>query len=270
MSRTFSLAYLTSHTCTPPQALQLAAATGYAQVGLRLWPNEPGAPQQFLIHHPAALAETLAVQKDTGVGVFDIEIIRIGADFNPALYRPLLDVAAALQARAVLVAADDSDAARLSDSYARLCEWLRPYGLTADLEFMPWTAVKTAPDALRVVTSAGNPSNAGILVDALHVGRSHTTVQDVQAMPRHLLHYAQICDAQAGTGFSTEQLIHTARCERLQPGEGNIDLPALFAALPMDLPISVEVVHRARMAGMSASAWAAQCLAASQSLFLAS
>jgi sugar phosphate isomerase/epimerase len=48
------------------------------------------------------------------------------------------------------------------------------------------------------------------------------------------------------------------------PGEGNIDLRGLFAALPPDLPVSVEVVHLLREAETPAHAWAAECLAASQ------
>ena len=263
MSRSYSLAYLTSYSCTPPEAIRVASQAGYDFVGMRLWPNAAGSPQQFLIDKPDVLRETLAAQKDTGVGVFDIEIIRMGVDFDPAVYRPLLDVGAALGARAALVAGDDLDESRLVESYARLCEFMQPYGITADLEFMPWTTVKTAKDAMRVIQQAGSPNNAGILVDALHFGRSHTTLTDIQAIPRKLLHYAQICDAEAGTHFTTEQLIFSAREERLLPGQGNIDVHGLFEVLPSDLPISVEVVHKPRMAQMNAFEWARLCLRAS-------
>jgi sugar phosphate isomerase/epimerase len=108
------------------------------------------------------------------------------------------------------------------------------------------------------------PSNAGILVDALHFGRSTTTLDDIRAIPRELLHYAQICDAEAGTHFSTEDMIHTARCERLLPGDGTIDLHGLMSALPPDLPMSVEVVNLPREANTPPSDWAAECLAASR------
>jgi sugar phosphate isomerase/epimerase len=264
MARVYSLSYLSSHRCTPPEAIRIAAATGYRFVGLRLWPNAPGAPQQQLLGQPAVLRETLAAQKDTGVGVFDVEIIRIGEGFDPHRWDALYAACAALKARAILVAGDDPDEARLSDSYARLCEVMRPYGLTADLEFMPWTAVKDANAALRVVRQAGTPTNAGILVDALHVGRSSTTLENIRALPRELLHYAQICDAQAGTHFTVDEMIHTARCERLLPGDGTIDLSGLFAALPADLPISVEVINLPREASTPVQDWAAECLARSR------
>ena len=268
MSRIYSLAYLTSYTLTPPQAVRLAGELGYAYVGLRLMPNALGAPQQFLIGQAEVLRETLAVQKDTGVGIFDLEIIRIGENFDARRYLPLLEAGAALKAKAVLVAGDDSDEARLVDGYARLCELMQPYGMTADLEFMPWTAVPDANTALRVVNAAGRPANAGILVDALHVGRSNTTLEDIRALPRELLHYAQICEAsppaQMGRPFTLEEVIHTARCERLLPGEGGIDVKGLFEALPADLPVSVEVVHFERMAQMGQTEWARHCLAESR------
>lgn len=260
MKRNYSLAYLTSCQVSPPEAMQLAAGHGYQQVGFRLLPNAPGAPQQFMIGKPEVLRETLAIQKATGVRVLDLEIIRIGEGFDPQRHVPLFEIGAALGAQAVLIAGDDTDEARLAESYARLCELMRPYRLTADLEFMPWTAVKDVKAARRVIAAAGHPANAGILVDALHFGRSTTTLDDIRAIPRELLHYAQICDAQAGLHFSIEAMVHTARCERLLVGEGNIDVTGLFAALPQDLPVSVEVVHLERMAKHGPAAWAQICL----------
>lgn len=264
MTRIYSLAYLSSHRCTPAEAIGVAAKTGYSFVGLRLWPNAVGAPQQHLLGQPDALRETLAAQADTGVGVFDLEIIRIGEQFDPHTWDALYDAGAALKAKAILVAGDDTNEARLTENYARLCEVMKPFGMTADLEFMPWTAVKDANAALRIVQGAGSPANAGILVDALHVGRSTTTLDDIRAIPRELFHYAQICDALAGLNFSTEQMIHTARCERLLPGDGTIDLQGLFDALPADLTVSVEVVNFGREANTSVKDWAAECLAKSR------
>lgn len=262
--RTYSLAYLTANASTVPQALRIAAELGYAYVGLRVQPNGPGAPYQALMGDAAVLRETQALMRDTGVGVYDLEIIRIGEQFNLADHAALMDIGQTLGAKAVLVAADDTLESRLADNYAQLCEVMRPYGLTADLEFMPWTAVKDAKSALRLIDLAGRPSNAGILVDALHVGRSTTTLQDIAAIPNALLHYAQMCDALAGLNFTTEELIHTARQERLLPGEGTIDVAGLFAALPQDLPVSVEIVNLERSAPIGDKAWAALCLNATK------
>ena len=263
MTRLFSLAYLTSHRCTVAQAFRVAHEAGYHAVGLRLSPNAPGAPHQALLGQPELMREALAIQRDTGVAVFDLEIIRIGPTFELHAWDALLAAGQALGARAVLVAGDDPDRSRLADHYAQLCEHLAQHQLTADLEFMPWTPVACARDAVDVLQRAGAPANAGILVDALHVGRSHTSLQDLRDIPRHWLHYAQICDAQAGTHFDTEALIFTAREERLLPGEGDIDLKGIFQALPADLPVSVEVISKRREAQFDPLAWAKTCLQAS-------
>ncbi|CAN1529926.1 sugar phosphate isomerase/epimerase [Limnohabitans sp. B9-3] len=262
--RTYSLAYLTANASTVPEAISIAAQLGYGFVGLRLQPNGPGAPFQSFITDAAVQRETLVRMADTGVQVFDLEIIRIGEQFDPVVHRPLLEAGAALKARAVLIAADDSNEQRLAQHYAQLCEFMQPYGLTADLEFMPWTGVKDTQAAMRVVKQAGTPKNAGILVDALHFGRSTTTLADIAAIPRKLLHYAQMCDAQAGLSFTTEELIHSARQERLLPGEGTIDVKGLFATLPQDLPVSVEIVNLERSKPIGDKAWAEMCLNATQ------
>lgn len=259
----FSMAYLTATSFTAPQAIEVAAEVGYQQVGLRLMSNGPGAIFQELLDAPQVFRETLARMKDTGVQVYDLEIIRIGDNFNPNDYLRLFDAGVQLGAKAVLVAGDDRDPARLAASYARLCEVMRPFGINADLEFMPWTPVSDANTALAVVRAAGSPANAGILVDSIHFGRSHTSLADIAAIPKSLLHYAQLCDATPGTNFTEAELIHTARVERLLPGEGGIDLTGLFAALPRTLPVSVEVPSP-RMAQVGPKEWARQCLDASR------
>jgi sugar phosphate isomerase/epimerase len=258
--REYSLAYLTACHSTVPQALGIAQRLGYDHVGLRLAPNSVGAPHQAYLNDPVMRRETLAVLRDVPVKVFDLEIIRINEHFQLADHLPLLEAGAQLQARAVLVAADDPDGARLSQHFASLCDTMADFGMTANLEFMPWTAVKNAAQALSVWRAAGQPKMAGILVDALHFGRSHTSLSDIAGLPRQVLHYAQWCDASPGTDFSEAQLIHTARQERLPPGEGGIDLAALAQVLPADLPISVEVPHLVRQQAMGDEAWSALCL----------
>ncbi len=268
MNSEFSLAYLSACHSSVEESLQIASQAGYACIGVRLLPNTPGAPCQKMLGETALLRQAMAIQKDTGVKVFDLEIIRIGEQFDLDSYTAFLETGAALGARAVLVAGDDTNLIRLSENYGRLCERLRQYQLSADLEFMPWTGVPDAMTAWQVVQMAGTPANAGILVDALHVDRSGTTPAQIASLPRHLLHYAQICDAAdrhaLGRALSTEEMIHTARCERLQPGEGAIALGAVFAALPREIPISVEVVHLERMKRCSPLEWAKQCLTASR------
>ena len=260
MQPVYSLAYLTSAPLSPPDAISLAADLGYGAAGLRALPAAPGGDFSALIEDRTLLRETVARSKATGVGIFDVEIVRLTADFTVERFKPFLDVCGELGARAVLVAGDDPDEARLTASYAAFCDAAGSYGLTADLEFMPWTAVPHARSALKIVQAANRP-NGGILVDALHAARSDTSLADIAAIPRNLLHYAQICDAPVPPPKTNAELIFTARCARLLPGEGGINLVAMFSALPADLPISVEVPHDERKAKVGLRAWAADALA---------
>jgi len=265
MDRIYSLAYLTGSSFTPPEMITVAAELGYGAVGLRLLPAAPAGAVQALIGDAATLRETRARIAATGVGVFDIEIIRIGEDFRLEEFHRFMETGQALGAKAILVAGDDPDEGRLTDHFAAVCRSAAPFGLTCDLEFMPWTSVKNVSDAARIVARAGEP-NARILVDALHFDRSDSTIEQVRALPRAWLSYAQICDAPHIVSPTREQLIHTARVERLLPGEGDIALGPLFGALPADLPISVEIPSEPRVAMLGPVEWSRQALAASRAL----
>ncbi|MGL5736270.1 MAG: sugar phosphate isomerase/epimerase family protein [Beijerinckiaceae bacterium] len=261
MARIFSLAFSTPGAMPAPDMVTLAADAGFDAVGFRMLPAAPGGPVQALIGDTLLLRETLARLKDTGLTVVDAEIVRINAAFDVAATQPFLETAAALGARHILVAGDDPDEARLIGNYAAFCQAAARYTLTADLEFMPWAAVKSAGDALRVVRAAAQP-NSGIIVDALHVARSATTLADLAAIPRDLLHYAQLCDARGPTPATDEGLIYTARCARLLPGDGDGDIAGMLGALPPDLPIGVEIPNDAERARLGVSEWARRTLAA--------
>lgn len=261
--RILSLAQLTALPYAPPDLVQLTADAGCRVCGLRLLPASPGGPAYPLMHDAALLRETQARLRTLGVAVFDLEIIRIGEPFDPRAYGAFFEVGQQLGARAVLVAGDDADEARLTERFARLCEAAAPYGLSCDLEFMPWTAVKDARSAVRVVGAAAQP-NGGVLVDALHFARSGTTLEDIAALPRQALHYAQICDGRVPGPTTVEGLIHDARCERMLPGEGGIALAELFARLPADLPVSIEIPSDTRAPKMGYLAWARAAVAATR------
>lgn len=261
--RTYSIAQLTALPFSPPQMVDLAADTGCGACGVRLLPASPGG-----MHHPMKigspqLAETLARIRDTGVVVLDLEIIRIGAAFDPNAYGAFFDTGAALGAKHVLVAGDDADVSRMTTHFAALCDVAAGYGLSCDLEPMPWCPVASVPDAARIVDGAARP-NGAVLVDALHFYRSASTLADVRRLPRSRLNYAQICDGNVPAPTTTEGLIHDARCERLLPGEGDLDLRALFAALPADLPVSIEIPSDTRAPAMGYLAWARAAVAASR------
>ena len=265
MPHTYSLAYLTSAPLAPPEALTLAGRLGYQAIGVRIAPALVGGAFSPLTTDARLLSETVARIKATGVTVFDVEIVRINAEFNVKDWAPFLDVSAALGARAILVAGDDPNEARFTASFAAFCEAAASYNLTADLEFMPWTKVPDCKTALRIVTMADQP-NGRVLIDTLHAGRSTTTLADLKAVPRHRISYAQICDAPAETPTTLEGLIHTARAARLLPGEGGLDLLGMLRQLPDELPLSLEIPNDEAVKRLGIEAWCRNALAAAKAV----
>lgn len=266
MTRPLSLAHLTALWLDPVELIEVAAATGYTHVGLRLLPSAPGGRAYALMDDPVQLREVARRLRDTGIHVFDLEIVRLDDRFEAARYLPLFEVGAELDAHSVLVGCDDREPRRLAQSYAALCELARPFGLHPSVEFMPWTAVPDAESALALVKAAGSPRNAGILVDALHQARSDSPLGRIAALPRELLHYAQVCDASATVPATVEGLIHDARCNRMLPGEGALDLQGLLAALPAALPLSIEIPNDSRAPSLGARTWATMAREATQAL----
>ena len=253
--RTWSLSFLSCLGESPEAVVRAAAKAGYDHVGLRLAPAAPGGVAFPLMDEPQRERDLLSLMRDCGVTVFDIEMIRLGPGFDPEPWRSFLECSARLGARAILVANDDSDEARATDAFGRLCDAAEGTGLWIDLEFMPQSETPDLAAALRILRAVDRP-NQGVIVDALHVSRARTTPQEIAAVPRRWLHYAQICDGPAEIPTTREALNYAARHERLMPGEGGVDLPAIFAALPDDIPLAVEVPNDKASAGWTLEAWA--------------
>ena len=166
-----------------------SSLAGYQQIGIRLLPASPGGASYPLMHDAGALADTLAPHaRDTGVGVFDLEIVRLGS--------------------------------RLPDARTALSPHRHRRGASQRRRARGRAALRplASHEPRRRRRHPASP-------DALHPDG----------------------DAPAEVPVTTEGLIHTARCERLLPGEGGIDLARdCSSTLPKDLPISVEIPNDKR------------------------
>ena len=189
----FSLAALTALDLPPPMLVEVAHACGYERVGLRLLAATPGGIAYPLTDDRAQMRETKAGLAATGIKVADLEVVAFRENTAVALLEPFLETGRELGAKHTLVAAYDPDLDRFSDRFAEYCALAERFGLTADLEFMPWTFVPDMLAASRIVEKARSPA-AGVLVDALHFDRSGGRLEDLGKIPPHRLHYWQICD----------------------------------------------------------------------------
>jgi sugar phosphate isomerase/epimerase/4-hydroxyphenylpyruvate dioxygenase-like putative hemolysin len=259
----YSLAHLTALSLSPPELVDAAADAGYRYVGLRLTRVTPQEPHYPLATDPALMRSTKVRLAATGIEVLDIELARISPDEDPGDFERFLEAGAELGARHVIAQLPDPDRARKTDRFARLCELARPLGLTVDLEFPSWTETPDLREAVRVLRGADQP-NAGILVDLLHFARSGSSVADLRQLPAHWFHFVHVCDAPPGVPPTNAELIHTARFERLFPGEGGIDVRGILDALPPGLPFALEIPRATLVAQVGAKEHARLAVAAAR------
>lgn len=239
MSRLFSIAHLSLIDTPPADLIRIAAAAGYDLVDLRLAPATPTDPV-YSSSDLTRLAKDLARPlRDSGLRVWDVEIIRLRDDTNPRDYLPLMEAAASLGARRMKLVCDTGDHARATALLAELAHCAIPFGLTLDLEYMVFSGIRSLKAAQAVVAAASG-SNLRVLVDALHWARAGDDAAAIRAaLP--VLDYVQLCDAPAAAPVGREALIKEARTCRLPPGEGALALEDLLAAMPKDCVASLEV-----------------------------
>ncbi|HEX3732556.1 MAG TPA: TIM barrel protein [Mycobacteriales bacterium] len=262
MKRPISLAHLTVIELAPPSTVAVAAEAGYDMVDLRLGRAVPTDTEYPLGNSPL-IRETARRLSDTGLRVFDVEIVWIQKPFRVADFEPMFEAAAYLGAQRIKVGAKESDETVVADSLAEICQFIAPFGLTADLEFMPFNGIRTLQQAARVVELAEH-GNAGILIDTLHLNRSGGHPSEISAFDPALFGYVQLCDAPAMSPPNLKAITREARTGRLFPGEGGLPLVDVLRALPAGIPVSLELPMKALAAKVSAVERARTAIAAAR------
>jgi len=112
------------------------------------------------------------------------------------------------------------------------------------LEFMAFTEIKTLQQAIDVVSDVAHPKG-GILIDTLHSTRTGATLSQLQAIDPQWVSYLQIADAMLEPADTAiDSLIEEALYQRLLPGDGELPLNEMIAALPENIPLSAEIRSR--------------------------
>jgi len=262
MAHEFSLAHLTVLQCSPPEMVSIASKTGYHYVSLRMTAVTANEKIYPLVNDRRLMKETKRCLAGTGIGVHDIELVRLDPETEPESYLACLEAGGELGARAVIAQIPDPDKGRAIDRFARLCDLARPFELTVDLEFLPWTDNRDLNTAADIIAAADKP-NAGILVDTLHFNRSHSRLEDLRRLPRHWFHFVHLCDAPAEIPTTTEEIIYTARAGRFFPGEGGLNLQEILNCMPT-VPYSLEIPNEALMKELGPEEFARRAIRAAE------
>ena len=248
--RPLALAPQSLPTLRPQQFLRCAAQSGFQRVGVRIL---QGTPPYRPDDHPMAVSganeipELRAILDGEGLGVVDLEFVLLDADTPVDAYRPYLEMGATLGARYLVTCSMVPDPAQAAEKLQALCRSASEFELNVAVEFLRYTGVKTIDDAVMLVRASG-ADNAFVLLDSFHLHQAGHRPEDILAYPASCFPYLQLCDAPGPPNPDSEEVIRQARTERLNPGEGEMDLAGIIRALPLELPISLEVPNLARIA----------------------
>ncbi|MDE8654535.1 sugar phosphate isomerase/epimerase family protein [Novosphingobium album (ex Liu et al. 2023)] len=254
----------------PPVAfVDLAADLGcqHISTGLSSFPFGVHDYPAFSLRDDAVLRrEMIAAMADRGVSISLGEgcTIRDGAVADD--YARDLDVFAELGAQRINTVSMDPDLGRTCAQFARLAELATERGLRITTEFAPSLTIADLPTALSVLRAIGRP-DFRLLIDTMHLVRSGGGPEDIAALDPELIDYVQVCDAPRVPRF--ESYFEESMFERMVPGEGELGLSAVLAALPADRVFSLEVPLRSEgLAGMGPRERLGKCVEALRALLI--
>ncbi|HEX7853450.1 MAG TPA: sugar phosphate isomerase/epimerase [Sphingobium sp.] len=208
--------------------------------------------------------EMIAAMRDRGVSISLGEGCTIRPGVGARDYARDLDLFVELGTERINTVSMEADLSRTCDEFAVLAELASERGLRITTELAPSLAISDLPTALEVVRRIGRP-DFRLLIDTMHTVRSGSTAADIAALDPDLIDYVQICDAPREPRF--ESYFEESMYERMVPGEGGLDLPALLKVLPADRVYALEVPLREQaLAGVGPHERLRKCVEATRRL----
>jgi len=198
----------------------------------------------------AMRADFMSALQDEGVSISLGEGFLVRADGDVRALTGDLDLMRSLGATRVNIVSMDPDLQRTLDQYAIFAELAASAGMEeVVIEFAPVLTIRDLPMAVEAVRHVGRP-DFRLLIDTMHLCRTGGTAADIAALDPALIGYIQLCDAPSVPPI--DDYMQESMTERLSPGEGDFPLADIFAALPDDRIVSLEVPQCAKaLAGQS-------------------
>lgn len=160
--------------------------------------------------------------------------------FGEADLFAIADAIGARSVNAVDVFGGAWDVADAAEAFAGLCRRAAEHDLLVHVEWLPWSRIPDLRTAREIVQLADQP-NGGLNVDAWHLVRSGTGVDELRHVPGDLILGIQLDD---GPLAAEPNLVEATLHARALPGDGEFDLPAILGALRetgTTAPVGVEV-----------------------------
>jgi sugar phosphate isomerase/epimerase len=255
--------------------VRAGAAAGFDSVTLRVIEPKDGDHGQ-LVYDRKARRSLRDLMDDLGISLLDVEVVRLRPGTRLDLLLPALDAVAELGARHVLTVCEDPEAERFVHTFVAFAHECTARGMRSVLEFMRFSDCSALEEAMRLamLARAAGANDIGVLVDALHLERSGGTADQVAVYAAdfpEMFPYVQMCDAplrppRGGVKEIREEAVY----RRLLPGDGELPLARLLAALPPGIPVCIETPVAALVSRPDAERAAAAFSAGRRLLYRAS
>src|SRR3954468_19540682 len=242
---------------TPPlDYIDATIAAGYDGIGLRVH-RSPGLPFHPVVGNAALIREMRA--RLNGFPVFDLYSFYLEPATGVSAFAPALELVASLGAKYATVMGADTDWSRQRDNFIRTCDLAKQFDLVCSLEFAVIRPLATLPQTVQLITEAKR--EAVMCIDPLHLARSGGIPADIKALDPKYFPYAQISDGVLDPSEPNPAMFGKLGLgTRAMPGEGKLPLREIIAALPRNIPLSVELPHTLAPAGTSSNNWATMTL----------
>jgi sugar phosphate isomerase/epimerase len=241
----FSLEFIGVFGMPPVQLARMAAELGYQHFTTVL---EPFASRQLdfptfsLREDKAMRRELVKVMGDVGVSLSLGEGIAIAENLDVRqAYAADLEIMRELGIPRINVVTLDPDLPRTFDQLAILTEMAGDLEIETLIEFVPIFTIPDIPTALEAIAQVGRP-DCRMTLDTMHFFRSGAQISDFDDLDSQLIGYIQLCDVHMPPVIP--DYMEEAVAERMIPGEGDLPLRKLMAALPRDRVVGLEIPMR--------------------------
>lgn len=262
---------LTVLSMPPADYVRLAGQLGCATVSMglsglsldRYGISDALYPAWSLRDDPALRRETLAALRDTGVKVGLAEGFSATAAEDVSRFAGDLDLFAELGAERLNAICLEDDMAMAVDQLGKLADLAAARGMVFTIEFFPCEGINSFERTLQVIDGIGR-DRAKVLLDTMHFFRTGGTLDKLASVGTDVVGYVQLADAPNTP--PDEHYFRDAMFARALPGEGELPLRELIAALPADVAISVEVPRLDDLRAEGPRAYAERVIAAARGL----
>ncbi len=209
-----------------------------------------GYPPFSLRDDSALRRELLAAMADRGVSISLGEGLLIAAGVDVSSYAADLDVMAELRIPRINTVSLEPDRTRTFDQLAALTALAADRGIATCVEPVVGLSIADLPTALDAVEYVGR-DDVSLLIDTMHVARFGADADELRSLPAERIGYIQLSDTTMQPRLS--HYAEEAMFERMAPGDGELPLADMLAALPDDRVVGLEIPMRSRAeAGVSA------------------